>query len=131
MAILALPLSTPDRIANEAILQQSISHTHPTEGKLSVILRCRDDDAPSGHTLPSLRRYMSELYSAAWDIMSQNSNPLNIIVYPHQLPNTPPESWLYHRSDIECIISHDCILGLHSIGSSNNVHGDGALCILI
>ena len=74
---------------------------------------------------------MSELYSAAWDIMSQNSNPLNIIVYPHQLPNTPPESWLYHRSDIECIISHDCILGLHSIGSSNNVHGDGALCILI
>ena len=40
-----------------------------------------NDDAPSGHTLPSLRRYMSELYSAAWDIMSQNSNPLNIVVY--------------------------------------------------
>ena len=71
LAILTLPLTTPDRIANEAILEQGIEYTH-RNGKLSVILRCRDDDAPSGHSLPSLRRYMSELYSAAYQVLGKD-----------------------------------------------------------
>ena len=49
-------------------------------------------------------------------------------MYPHQLPNTPPESWLYHRPDLECIVSHDCILGWSSIGSSINVNVNGEGC---
>jgi len=101
-----------------------------------VILRCRDDDTKTSHSLSALRRYVGEIYSAAWDNQTSNNDYkqqglMNLIVYPQNLPNTPPESWLHHRPELECVCSHDSILGWHSVGSGEtglahtNINGDG------
>ena len=134
LAVLTLPLTSSDRIANEAILSKAISCTVPSK-TLSVILRCRDADDSKlndsrSHSLSALRGYVGEIYSAAWDNTliaagdttksnEQAAAPLlNVIVYPQNLPNTPPESWLHHRPDLECVCSHDSILGWHSTVAS-------------
>lgn len=131
LAVLCLPLSSADRIANEAILAHAMSITAPSQ-TLSVVLRRRDDD--DSHSLSALRRYVGEIYSTAWDVAgssdSDGSGLLNLVVYPQNLPNTPPESWLHHRPDLECVCSHDSMLGWHSTGSGRaddyeNVDGDG------
>lgn len=117
LAILTLPVTSSDRVANTAILQKAISCTAPSQ-KLSVVLRCRDDD--TAHSLPALRRYVGEIYSVAWDLIStseSSENLLNLIVYPQSLPNTPPEQWIHHRTDLDCVCSHDSIIGWHSVGS--------------
>lgn len=35
----------------------------------------------------------------------------DLIVYPQNLPNTPPEGWIVTRPDLSCIVSHDSITG--------------------
>lgn len=36
---------------------------------------------------------------------------LDLIVYPQNMPNTPPEGWIANRPDLTCICSHDSITG--------------------
>lgn len=36
---------------------------------------------------------------------------LDLIVYPQNMPNTPPEGWIADRPDLSCICSHDSITG--------------------
>ena len=134
MAILTLPKSSTDSIANEAILETCMKHT--TE-KLSIVLRCPDDTIPK---LNELRRYVGEIYSMAWDVVlniqgsSNNSNGelLNVIIYPQHLPNAAPENWITHRPDLNCLCSHSSIIGWVSNTSSSstgkffeNVEGSG------
>lgn len=109
------------------------------------MLRCPDNTTP---TLNELRRYVGEIYSMAWDAVltnlasssssssDENSNKnndelLNVIVYPQNLPNAAPESWITHRPDLQCICSHSSIIGWVSNtfqGSGNffsNIEGSG------
>ena len=48
---------------------------------------------------------------------------LDLIVYPQNLPNTPPEGWIANRPDLSCICSHDSITGW--VTSDNNAGGSG------
>lgn len=84
---------------------------------------------------------MGEIYSLAWDVVlnlkqpQQQSNGgdllLNIIVYPHNLPNAAAEAWITHREDLECVCSHDSIIGwetTESMGSGreyDHIKGSG------
>jgi len=120
LAILTLPQTSTDRIANEAILETCMKHT---TDKLSIVLRCPDNK--SSHSQPKLnelRRYVGEIYSMAWDAVVTNTNSdnqqqhqhdelLNVIVYPQNLPNAAPETWITHRPDLQCICSHSSIIG--------------------
>lgn len=107
LALLTIPYSSIDRIANEAILNTAVAHT---TGKLSVVLRCEGKDAPS---LSSLRRYVGEVYSMLWDVAMATGNPdfLDVVVYPQNLPNAAPEQWVNHLPDLDCVCSHDSICG--------------------
>ncbi len=130
LAILTLPTKSTDRIANEAILSTSMSHT---TGKLSIVLRCQDGITPHLH---DLRKYVGEIYSLAWDVVlnlkGQNGDELmDVIVYPHNLPNAAAEAWITHRDDLECICSHDSIIGWETAGAMgsgqkfDHVKGEG------
>lgn len=130
LAILTLPTKSTDRIANEAILSTCMAHT---TDKLSIVLRCRDDVTPHLH---DLRGYVGEIYSLAWDVVLNLKQPqsgelLNVIVYPHNLPNAAAEAWITHRDDLECICSHDSIIGwetTQSMGSGreyDKIKGSG------
>ena len=119
LAILTLPTKSTDRIANEAILSTCMSHT--TE-KLSIALRCQDGIAPHLH---HLRGYVGEIYSLAWDVVLNLKDEsvdelMNVIIYPHNLPNAAAEAWITHRNDLECICSHDSIIGWETTGSMGN-----------
>ena len=107
LAILSMPSTSTDKIANEAILNQAVHNTH----KLSVVLRAQGRN-PS---LSSLRRYVGEVYSTLWDVaMSSTGNPdhfCDIVVYPQNLPNAAPEQWINHASDLDSVCSHDSIVG--------------------
>ncbi len=111
LAILTLPQTSIDRIANEAILETCMKHT---SDKLSVVLRCPDNKTPK---LNELRGYVGEIYSMAWDaVLDVDVNPskdelLNVVIYPQNLPNAAPEAWITHRPDLECICSHSSIIG--------------------
>ena len=131
LAIMTVPRSASARIANEAILETAMSVT--TE-KLSVILRV--DAAVEGKSrvsLTQLRRYAGEIYSMAWDAalglegrsgtVASGGNLLDLIVYPQNMPNTPPEGWIDLRPDLSCICSHDSITGWIS---SDAAGGSGA-----
>ena len=93
----------------------------------------------SNVSLTQLRRYAGEIYSMAWDAalgldekesiskktkigekeggsllagpISQGKKLLDLIVYPQNMPNTPPEGWIDLRPDLSCICSHDSITG--------------------
>ncbi len=142
MAILTLPKTSIDNIANEAILETCMKHT---TDKLSIVLRCPDNFQPK---LNELRRYVGEIYSMAWDVVLNVQPPmdpkknqsttddelLNIIIYPQNLPNAAPENWITHRPDLDCICSHSSIIGWSSsttMSSSStgqfflNVEGSG------
>ena len=88
LAVLTLPTTSKDRIANEAILTTCMAHT---SSKLSVVLRCQDGITPQ---LNDLRGYVGEVYSLAWDVVlnlngeSQSSELLNVLIYPRNLPYT-------------------------------------------
>jgi len=43
---------------------------------------------------------------------------LDVVVYPQNLPNAAPEQWINHRPDLECICSHDSIIGWISSAST-------------
>ena len=128
LAILTLPQTSTDRIANEAILETCMKHT---TDNLFIVLRCPDDHVPK---VNELRRYVGEIYSMAWDAAlnvdtvvpttaaDENQNELlNVIVYPQNLPNAAPETWITHRPELECICSHSSIIGWVSSTS----HGSG------
>jgi cytidyltransferase-like protein len=105
MAILTMPYTSLDRIANEAILERVL----PTTNKLSVVLRC-DGATPS---LACLRRYVGEIYSQLWDcaIGQQDPDIPDVVVYPQNLPNAAPESWITIQTDLDAVCSHDSIIG--------------------
>jgi phosphopantetheine adenylyltransferase len=107
LAVLTMPCSSIDRIANEAILDTAIKHS---SNKLSVVLRCESSEA---HSLSSLRRYVGEVYSTLWDVAMSMGDPnvLNVVVFPQNLPNAAPEQWIHHQSDLDCVCSHDSICG--------------------
>lgn len=120
LAILTLPKTSTDKIANESILTTSMSKTANT-GTVSIVLRCPDGYSPP---ISDLRGYVGEIYSLAWDIVlnlkkMDNGELLNVIVYPHNLPNTAPEAWITHRETLECICSHDSVIGWASSGMGN------------
>ena len=150
LAILTMPHSASARIANEAILETAIS---VTSEKLSVVLRTNtggstsktgEADSNEMVSLTQLRRYAGEVYSMAWDAafgLDERENTkanndagggstittggklLDLIVYPQNLPNTPPEGWIELRPDLSCICSHDSITGW--ITSDLNAGGSG------
>ena len=134
LAILTLPETSVDRIANEAILETAMKQT---TSKLSIVLRCQDGKIPK---INELRGYVGEMYSLAWDVVlgldedvsNRDLDLLNVIIYPQNLPNAAPEQWIHHRKDLDCICSHDSIIGWVSeshLGSSGekftDVEGSG------
>ena len=107
LAMLTIPYTSIDRIANEAILNTAVEHA---TNKVSVILRCEGGQSPS---LANLRRYVGEVYSTLWDFAMASGDPdfLDVVVYPHNLPNAAPEQWVNHLPDLDCVCSHDSICG--------------------
>lgn len=99
LAILRMPSTSMDRIANEAILETAMQNAD----KLSVVLRSSDDS----HSLASLRRYVGEVYSTLWDCSSDTVDLNDVVVYPQNLPNTAPEQWIHHREDLDMVCSSD------------------------
>ena len=106
LAILSMPSTSTDKIANEAILNKAVQHTR----KLSVVLRARGDNHPS---LARLRRYVGEVYSTLWDVAMASGTPYfcDVVVYPQNLPNAAPEQWIHHAADLDSVCSHDSICG--------------------
>jgi len=133
LAILTFPRTAIDRITNELILEEAMSHTSNT---LSVVLRCRDN-LPHRTPLSDLCSFVGEVYSVAWDAACEKASTtttnddstkeeeeeldiLNVVVYPQSLPNAAPEQWLYQRKDLECVCGVDDLLGWHSTGSGED-----------
>lgn len=151
LAILTLPLTSTDRIANDAVLETAMART---SHRVSVMLRGTDHRP----TLSQLRSYVGEIYSAAWDctlgfdrdehadddvvgsggddddgggtvgsgggggIMASKRGGilLDVIVYPQNLPNAAPEGWIALRPDLDCICSHDTLLGWSATGGAGS-----------
>lgn len=140
LAILTMPHSTSARIANEAILETAISvTTDRLSVVLRTNTGGSNSATGEGHSnvsLTQLRRYAGEIYSMAWDAalglderenvnddesesgegalagpISSGGKLLDLIVYPQNMPNTPPEGWIDLRPDLTCICSHDSITG--------------------
>lgn len=140
LAILTMPHSTSARIANEAILETAISvTTDKLSVVLRTNTGGSNSATGEGHSnvsLTQLRRYAGEVYSTAWDAalglderennqnegnksgdgrlagpISSGGKLLDLIVYPQNMPNTPPEGWIDLRPDLSCICSHDSITG--------------------
>ncbi|KAL7565239.1 hypothetical protein ACA910_014537 [Epithemia clementina (nom. ined.)] len=108
MAILSVPCTSIDRIANEAILETAIAKTD----KLSVVLR--SEDSRSSRSLVSLRGYVGEIYSQLWDLVMDEfpgRGVPDVVVYPQNLPNTAPESWIDIQPDLDCVCTHDSLCG--------------------
>ena len=107
LAILAMPSTSVDRIVNDAILVAAVE----SSSKLSVVLRCEGRDSP---TIASLRRYVGEVYTQLWDCVMEQSEDLidlDVVVYPQNLPNAAPESWIDIQPDLDCVCSHDALCG--------------------
>lgn len=106
LAILSMPSTSTDKIANEAILNQAVHRTN----KLSVVLRAQGDRHPS---LARLRRYVGEVYSTLWDVAMASGTPdfCDVVVYPQNLPNAAPEQWIHHAPDLDSVCGHDSICG--------------------
>lgn len=115
IAILAMPYTSLDRIANEKIINAVL----PKTDKLSIVLRCESERPPS---LARLRRYVGEIYSQIWDCVMYEERPRaelpDVVVYPQNLPNTAPESWLEIQPDLDAICSHDMLTGWISEGAT-------------
>ena len=81
----------------------------PVTNKISIFLRC-EGPVPS---LASLRRYMGEIYSQLWDCVMDAQDPdfSDVVVYVQNLPNGAPESWVNIQPDLDCVCSHDSIIG--------------------
>lgn len=123
LAILTMPQTSLDKIANEAILETSLTHTH----KLSVVLR-ESDALSSTHSIYSLRKYVGEVYSTLWDCAMGQGELMDVVVYPQNLPNAAPEQWIHHLEDLQVVCSHDSICGWMSTragGSGVKFQGTG------
>lgn len=112
-----MPETSLDKIANEAVIETVLPETR----KLSIALRCCRGNAPS---CAALRSYVGEIYSQLWDCALQmddcahEPNPVlpDVVVYPQNLPNAAPESWIDIQPDLDCVCSHDEIVGWSSVG---------------
>mmetsp|Transcript_30753 Transcript_30753/g.43653 ORF Transcript_30753/g.43653 Transcript_30753/m.43653 type:complete len:451 (-) Transcript_30753:342-1694(-) len=111
LAILTIPQSSSDRIANEAILETALQKT---KKKLSIVLRSGDND----HSLASLRKYVGEVYSTLWDCAMGFGQIMDVVVYPQNLPNSAPERWVQQREDLDFVCSHETICGWVSKAAS-------------
>jgi hypothetical protein len=116
-----MPYTSIDRIANEAVLETVLSKTQ----RLSVVLRCRDDDVMAPPSTAALRRYVGEMYSQLWDVALGTQEPdlPDVVIYPQNLPNAAPESWIDIQPDLDCVCSLDSIVGWTSSASSSAVGG--------
>ena len=56
---------------------------------------------------------------------------LDVIVYPQNLPNAAPESWIVLRPDLECICSHDTLTGWSSSSERVTAVGVGAQVVQV
>jgi len=121
LAILSMPVTSLDRMANEAVIETALPETQ----KLSIVLRCgRDGTRP---TTSALRRYVGEIYSQLWDCalnLEEGPTPSSagvmlpdVVVYPQNLPNAAPESWIDIQPDLDGVCSHDEIVGWSSVRS--------------
>jgi len=148
-----MPQSASARIANEAILETAISiTTERLSVVLRTNTGGTDSLTGEGYSnvsLTQLRRYAGEIYSMAWDAavgldekerdqqtnseeeedassagpITQGKKLLDLIVYPQNMPNSPPEGWIDLRPDLSCICSHDSITGW--ISSNDFATGSG------
>jgi len=98
LAILTVPRTSVDRIANEAILETCMRHVLRTTNsktatssitdeipRISVILRRQDGHLPK---LNELRGYVGEVYSMAWDCaLGLDSPPLPTSTTPDAIRN--------------------------------------------
>lgn len=116
LAILTMPETSLDKIANEAILETSLQHSR----KLSVVLR-ESDSLSSTHSIYSLRKYVGEVYSTLWDCTMGQGELMDVVVYPQNLPNAAPEQWIHQLDDLQVVCSHDSICGW----TSNTAGGSG------
>jgi phosphopantetheine adenylyltransferase len=107
-----MPSTSVDKIANSVILETVV----PKSSKLSVVLRCEGQKSPS---LSQLRAYVGEVYSQLWDcvVNSDQSDLIDVVVYPANLPNSAPESWITIQRDLDCICSHSNYMGWFSTGT--------------
>lgn len=120
LAILTMPCTSTDKIANEAILNQAVQGTR----KLSVVLRANGKNL----SLARLRRYVGEVYSALWDVAMSHANDdedydddddddnvdynfCDVVVYPQNLPNTASEQWINKAPDLDSVCGHDSTCG--------------------
>ena len=127
LAILAMPATSVDRIANSVILETVV----PRCRKLSVVLRC-EGPAPS---LAQLRSYVGEVYSQLWDAVvnqqrgngeEDNEDDLtDVVVYPSNLPNAAPEAWIHIQRDLQAVCSHSNFLGWTSRGEGRGTRFAG------
>ena len=133
LAILSMPVTSLDRMANEAVIETALPETQ----KLSIVLRCgRDGTRP---TTSALRRYVGEIYSQLWDCALNLEGPASsvavtlpdVVVYPQNLPNAAPESWIDIQPDLDGVCSHDEIVGWSSVRSrlcsSSDSDNDGSV----
>jgi cytidyltransferase-like protein len=103
LAILTMPNTSKDRIANEAVIESIL----PKTNKLSVVVRC--PGPPTTTSTASLRRYVGEIYSQLWDVSIGSTdgggdpNLPDAVVYPQNLPNAAPESWIAIQTDLDVI----------------------------
>jgi cytidyltransferase-like protein len=142
LAILAMPYTSIDKIINERILETVLASSSKAE-KLSVVLRCQNDNyAPP--SVASLRKYVGEIYSQLWDTYMSNSaysemvDPYHlpdVVVYPQNLPNTAPESWIDIQPDLDCVCTFNALCGWTSeeasgrgqVFQNQNADGRGGL----
>jgi Cytidylyltransferase-like len=132
LAILAMPYTSLDKIINERILETIMTNCKNAE-KLSIVLRCQNDHyAPP--TVAALRKYVGEIYSQLWDTYMSSTNfadenavdPYHlpdVVVYPQNLPNTAPESWIDIQSDLDVVCTFNALCGW----ISEEATGRGAL----
>lgn len=104
LAILNMPRCSRDRIANEAVIETVL----PTTRKLSLVLRTGTD---AHHTTAQLRRYVGDVYSQVWDVTLGEVELPDVVIYPQNLPNAAPESWITIQPDLDGVCSLDDTVG--------------------
>jgi len=91
------------------------------------------DNHQNSPSLARLQRYVGEVYSTLWDAVSLTDNQddgtganddyenddddnagdfCDVVVYPQNLPNAAPESWIQDvAEDLDSVVSHDSLCG--------------------
>lgn len=159
LAILTMPNNSVDRIINEAILEKALPSAHKLSVVLRCQGTNKRSGTSTSPSLATLRRYVGEVYSQMWDLamhspqllaqqQSQQQQSLDessrnaasptdffilpdVVVYPQNLPNAAPESWIHIQKDLDLVCSVDSMAGWISTQATGRgeryqrMHGDG------